>query len=148
VGCISNLGPQDQAWLARMLQIVPEVTHVSVHRYADKTGDPTLPKPGYDSRVAEMDALMRIIGPRVWCVSEHGFHTAPFTTGVWIWTETKRLTPIDVRWRRQYDWAVFESYGRHAAFTYQLNSGDTDDPLGRYGIRLSDGTWIPELEHV
>lgn len=142
-GTVSNLNERGLHYLEQLHpRDWPEDLPVSVHWYPH--GGPTTPHPGFRSRDAEVETLVSIIGERAWGVSEFGYHTGRrWCLGViprrWTDDEVARFTEFEFKfWRR---------HGARFAVLYQWNDGYTDDALGRYGIRRTDGTLKP-VAHV
>lgn len=144
VGGISNTGVREQQYLAGLLQRVPEITHVSVHRYPAKSMASYDGHSGFRTRADETKALLRLIGERPYIVTEFGYHTAKFKTG-WWWFQRRRLSDQDVARCVMDEWNWWEAWGADAAYLYQLNDGPKDTALDRYGIRATTrgGGWKP-----
>lgn len=143
-GCISNTYSRKQQWLAAMLRAVPEITHVSIHRYPPKANNAHFGHDGFRNRDDETQALMRVIGDRPYIVSEFGYHTAKFRYG-WWWWQKRRLSDADVAEYVAHDWGYWERWGADAAYLYQINDGPGDSAGDRYGIRYNTrgGGWKP-----
>ncbi len=135
-GSVANLYTHDLKWLKEVLDRVPDISHVAVHRYPDSDLNPVAPKPRHGSREAEMEALLQVIGKRAWICSEFGYHGAP----------SPGLTEEEQADRIAYDFDLYERYGASAAVLYQyqdapVGAEDYDDPIARYGLRTAEGRW-------
>lgn len=149
IGAISNLNERGLQFLG---EVIPRLRSerrgfsVSTHWYPHGD-DPYTPHQGFGSRVQEVQAFRRIIGPRRWGVTEFGYHTAtrpsrPWTWG-WFFGRRRRWSDLDVARYVAWEWDFWERSGASLATIYQLNDGRDDTALGRYGIRDFGGTWKP-----
>lgn len=146
VGSVSNCSRERLAWLARVLPQVPGNLGVTVHRYPKNGGRPSEGQTGFKSRLAEFEALRRIVGARPWGCSEFGYHGGLQQTGWWFWRKRWRWTEAQVAGFAAMEWQFWEQAGAAFAIWYQLNDGPASDPIDSFGIRRLDGSWKPVAE--
>lgn len=141
-GGIGTLSPDALRWLGLALAHVPRDVAVGYHPYRD--GGPRVPRPGYSSREAEMQALATVAGGRaLWC-TEIGWSTAPrrrdfplcFTRTAWSDGEVAAFLREELR--------IEERSLAEVACVYQLQDGPHATEMeDRFGIRRTDGALKP-----
>jgi len=144
-GAISNLNGRGLAYLDRVLAAAPALERVSVHRYPRPGGNVHRAHEGFGSRESEVAALRRLIGDRLFGVSEFGYHT-----GKDAWWR-RRLTDYQVAERVEWEWRFWRRMGAAFATLYQINDGPTNTRLDRYGIRkrtADNGNFNGPLKNV
>jgi hypothetical protein len=137
-GSVSNCTKTRLAWLAAVIGRLPPDVGVTVHRYPKNGGRPGDGQDGFKLRLAELDALRRLVAGRRWGCSEFGYHTGTQTTGWWLWRKSWRWTDGQVAAFADMEWEFWQRAGASFAIWYQLNDGVTGDPIDRFGI--GDGT--------
>lgn len=145
-GTISNLDKDSLAWLRRVIELAPFLTHVAVHRYTPgKEQNPDRAHAGFSDRRSEVAALRAIVGPRPWMVSEIGYHTAAMPVSRWLPFLKTRLTPYQHAARLGFEVQWWCEQGARAAVIFQEQDapGDTPDQYGlRFAIRHGQmGPW-------
>ena len=118
---LSNLDRDSLRWLEAVRGAGwPIGLHgISVHRYGDGTFEH--PHDGFDSREAEVEALLRLCDGLPFIVTEFGYPTGP-----------GNLTDEQQAERIGQEWAFWRAY-TDRPFLYQLNDGPNPDE--GYGIR-------------
>ena len=140
-GCVSNQSKANHAWLKSALAGLPPDVRASGHRYPDADQDPNTPKKGYRNRSDELRGWMDAIGGRKFAITETGFHTAPYSTGWWLWKKRGQRTDADVARFLLREYGIWKAAGADYVVTYQINDGPGSGWLDRYGIRTVDGRW-------
>lgn len=134
-GCVSNLDRDSLDWLEETLTLMPEITHVSVHRYSpDKLQSATKPHTGFASRADELRLLKYLLQGRAFMVSEFGYYTRTVTTGWWIFKRTHTISPQEQRDKLMEDLNLYRVHGAEAAVIYQEQDGAGTD---QYGLRYA-----------
>ena len=153
VGCIYNLHPASQDWLADVLRRLPTDMRigVTIHRYPwGSTWE--APAKGFITREAETDAVKKIIGGRRFGLSEFGFTEERLCNLQFSWNYPfirricQQWSSYDVLTLIRQEFAWWQTNGAEFAVVYQLNNG----PIGsdeQYGIRTHpDGIWKPQAD--
>lgn len=140
---VANLYTHDLEWVKEVLDRVPDISHVAVHRYPDSDLNHLTPKPRHTDRDAEIDALLEVIGPRPWILPEFGY-PASSPPGL---TEEEQAEKI------KYDFDLYERKGCSAACLYQYQDApvtheDYGDPITLYGLRTAEGRWKEPILRV
>lgn len=146
-GVVSNLNTRGFDYLEMLVPLLPLDVRITVHRYPHDqcfAQGFEVPHPGFASRDEEVATLKRLIGVRPWGVSEFGYHTARRPIKCYgVRLGSRRWTDVDVAEQVRREWLFWQGQGATFAVLYQLNDGDEDVALSRYGIRRTDGTWKP-----
>jgi hypothetical protein len=142
-GVISNLTPKALQWLQESVVYWPAGVSVSVHRYAPTGARPEQAHKGFAQRENEVAALRALIGARPWGVSECGYHRGVWTTGWWIFKRYHQWTQMQQCIFTEWEIDFFEAQGATFFVNYQINSGQTVQPIDQYGWRNFDGVWMP-----
>ena len=149
VGAVSGPHERGRAYLEIIqpyLNDIPKTVGLTIHRYLDGNVDEEFSRPhkGFQSREAEVDYIREIAGPgRRWGISEFGSHTAPRTSGWWIFKREARWTDEQVGALAVREWDFWEINGASFVVQYQITDGPSNHRLDRYGIMRLDGTIKP-----
>ncbi len=138
-GGISNPSGPALTWLGAVLARLDPSVHVCVHRYPQQTGDPfAKPRAGYASREEEAAVIRKVIGTRLWGISECGFSRARFRRLCWH----GRISQVQQLERTEQELRFWRAQGAHFVIVYQINDGPADSEE-QFGLRAEDGTWNP-----
>jgi hypothetical protein len=140
-GCVSNQSKADHAWLKAALTGLPIAVRASGHRYPDSDQDPNRPKAGYGNRSDELRGWRDAIGGRRFAITEIGFHTAPYSTGWWLWKKRGQRTDEDVLRFLIRECGIWKAAGADFSIVYQLQDGPGAGWIDRYGVRTAAGQW-------
>jgi len=134
-GSVSNLDQDSLAWLEQLLRACPEIPRVSVHRYSpDKHQTLWKPHAGFVDRNEELLRAFAILQGRPYLVTEIGYHVA------------SGLSEADQAANLAAELGYWEQAGARGVCIYQLNDGASPQPIDRYGMRRTDGTWRPAMD--
>jgi hypothetical protein len=142
-GALSNFSASAFAYLEQILPGLPAECGITMHWYPDRWAIRG-PRPGFESRAAEVLALTSRIGSRPWGISETGWHTAPQSSGWWIFKQRWQWTDVQVRDVIRAELAWWQSRGAAFAVIFQINCGPTNTFIDRFGIRNFAGQWLPQ----
>ena len=136
VGGISNPHERGRAYLQAIRPVIagllPSVG-VTWHRYpVSSSNSPWQAHDGFKTRDEEVAWVRSVIGDRDWAISELGYHTAPRTSGWWLWKKTRRWTDADVAVNTAAELDFFAQHGAAFTVVYQLNDAEPESRLGNY----------------
>jgi hypothetical protein len=139
-GSISNLDKDSLDWLQEVIRLCPWIERVAIHRYTPgKHQNPNDSHKGFKTRADEVKRLRSIIGSRPFLVTEVGYHTAPYTTGWWLWKQKHRLTVEQQRDRLLQELHFWKDHGAEGVVIFQEQDGTGMD---QYGLRWGNiGPW-------
>jgi hypothetical protein len=134
-GSIGNTDKDSLAWLKTLLDALPELDRVAVHRYApDAAQSPERAHRGYYTRESEAKQLQFILNGRAFLVSEVGYYTARHGLHC-------ALTGEEQARRLQHELGFWQSYGAEAVCLYQERDGPSRAIVDHYGLRDFEGNW-------
>jgi hypothetical protein len=149
---ISNIGPAELEYAAKMLGKIPAAVGFAFHRYT--TPDLSKPRSGYLSRVAEVEAVKNVAGAgrELW-MTETGQSEVYYRSQPWpyCWRQDRRELSEDEIARQMINDLRFwyETELIEGVSYYQLNDGPDPNNTGhRYGWRDLEDTYKDEWKLV
>ena len=94
----------------------------------------------------ETGGWLAAIGGRRFAITEIGFHTAPYSTGWWLWKKRGQRTDQDVLRFLAREAGIWLAAGADYVVCYQLQDGPGTGWLDRYGVRTVAGSWKAQAD--